>query len=209
MATITTDMVKELREATGAAVLDCKKALEQHGGDMEKAKAYLAEKGLATAQKKAGRVAREGKVETYTHTGGRVGVMVEVNCETDFVANTDQFQAFAHDVALHIAFANPRYVDVADIPAEVIEAEKKAYHAEAKASGKPDNVIERIVEGKLEKFYADTCLLRQPFVKDDGMTVNDLLVKTIAEVKENVRISRFARFELGGGNGTEGGGGEE
>lgn len=203
---ITAEMVKQLREATGAAVIDCKKALEEFQGDFDKAKAYLAEKGLATAQKKADRQAREGIIETYGHPGGRVGVMVEVNCESDFVAKTDQFQAVAHDIALHIAFANPLYVDVADVPAEVVEEQRKAFQLEARASGKPDNVIDRIVEGKLEKYYGEVCLLRQPFVKDDKVIVNDLLIQAIAQIKENIKISRFARFELGGAGD---GGGEE
>jgi elongation factor Ts len=204
---ISADMVKALREATGAAVLDCKKALEQFEGDMEKAKAFLAEKGLATAAKKAERAAREGVIETYTHPGARVGVIVEVNCETDFVARNEKFKNFAHEVALHIAFASPAYVDVADIPAEVVEEQRKEFAKEAKATGKPDNVIEKIVEGKLEKFYADVCLLRQPFVKDDKVTVSDLMTAAIAETKENMRISRFARYELGSDG--EDGGGEE
>ncbi|NDJ54720.1 MAG: translation elongation factor Ts [Chloroflexi bacterium] len=190
-------LVKELREQTGAAVLDSKRALEESDGDIEKAKEWLAEKGLATARKKAGRVAREGVIENYTHTGGRVGVMVEVNCETDFVAATDQFKDFAHDVALHIAFANPQYVDVSDIPEAVLEEEKEALFEEAKESGKPDNIIEKIVEGRLEKLYAEIVLLRQPFVKDEDMTVGELLTKTVSEIKENVQIRRFARFELG------------
>jgi len=194
---ITADMVKELREATGAAVLDCKKALEEYDGDMEKAKAYLAEKGLATAAKKAGREAREGKVETYTHTGGRVGVMVEVNCETDFVANTDQFQRFARDIALHIAFSNPQYLDPESIPAADLEAKKAEFAKEAKESGKPDNIIEKIVEGRLNKWYSDSCLMNQPFVKDDEITISDLVTQAIAELKENIRIRRFVRFELG------------
>jgi elongation factor Ts len=201
---ITAEMVKALREETGAAVLDCKKALEQFQGDTEKAKAYLAEKGLVAAQKKAERQARDGKVETYAHPGGRVGVMVEVNCETDFVAKTDQFQSFAHDVALHIAFANPLYVDVSDIPSDVLEAKKKEYYQDAKAQDKPENVIEKIVEGRLEKFYAETCLLRQPFVKDEDIKVGDLVMKKIAEVKENIRVARFARFELGEAPGNDG-----
>ena len=202
---ISADMVKALREATGAAVLDCKKALEQFDGDMDKAKAFLAEKGLATAAKKADRAAREGVIETYTHPGARVGVMVEVNCETDFVARNDKFKTFAHEVALHIAFASPAYVDVADIPAEVVEEQRKEFVKEAKATGKPDNVIEKIVEGKLEKYYADVCLLRQPFVKDDKLTVSDLMTQAISETKENMRISRFARFELGSDGGDDGG----
>ncbi len=194
---ITAEMVKTLREATGAAVLDCKNALEQYDGDMEKAKAYLAEKGLVTAKKKAGREAREGVIETYTHPGGRVGVMVEVNCETDFVANTDRFQEFVHDIALHIAFANPLYRDVEDIPTEVMEAQRQAFLTEAKALGKPDPVVEKIVEGKLDKFSTEVCLLRQPFVKDDEITIGDLTTQAIAELKENIVISRFVRYELG------------
>jgi len=204
---ITADMVKQLREATGAAVIDCKKALEEFQGDVEKAKAYLAEKGLATAAKKADRQTREGKVETYTHPGGRVGVMVEVNCESDFVANTNEFQQFAHDIALHIAFASPLYVDVADVPAAEVEEQRKVFLQEAKATGKPDNVVEKIVGGKLQKYYDEICLLRQPFVKDDKMAVNDLLVQAIAQIKENIKISRFARFELGEA-GDGGGSGE-
>jgi len=202
---ISADMVKALREATGAAVLDCKKALEQFEGDMEKAKAFLAEKGLATAAKKAERAAREGVIETYTHPGARVGVMVEVNCETDFVARNEKFKTFAHEVALHIAFASPAYVDVADIPAEVVDEQRKEFTKEAKATGKPENVVEKIVEGKLEKFYTEVCLLRQPFVKDDKLTVSDLMTAAIAETKENMRINRFARYELGSDSGGDGG----
>jgi len=202
---ITAEMVKELREATGAAILDCKKALDQFGGDMDKAKVFLAEKGLATVQKKAGRAAREGVIETYAHPGGRIGVMVEVNCETDFVGRNEKFLAFAHDLALHIAFSNPQFVDVADIPADIVEAHRAEFMKEAKASGKPDNVVGKIVEGKLDKFYTEVCLLRQPFVKDDKLTINDLLSAAIAEMKENMRISRFARFELGSESGDDGG----
>ena len=194
---VTAQMVKELREETGAAILDCKKALEQYNGNKEQAKAYLAEKGLVTARRKAERAADEGKIETYTHHGGRVGVIVEVNCETDFVANTDRFQELSHDIALHIAFANPLYIDVSDVPEDVLEAQKMAFYEEAKAQGKPDNVIERIVEGKLEKYFSEVCLLRQPFVKDGDVTVGDIITQAIAELKENVRVRRFARFELG------------
>jgi elongation factor Ts len=200
---ITAQMVKELREATGAAILDCKKALEEHDGDFEKAKAYLAEKGLAAAAKKADREASEGLVETYTHPGGRVGVMVEVNCETDFVANTDQFKAFTHDLALHIAFAAPQYLDVDAIPEAVVEAEKDDFRQEALAEGKPENVVDRIVEGKLTKFYSTVCLLQQPFVKDDEVTVGELVTRSIGELKENIVVSRFARFELGEDGGEE------
>ena len=194
--TITAQMVKELREATGAAFIDCKKALEEHAGDMEKAKAYLAEKGLSIARKKAERETHEGKIETYTHPGGRVGVMLEVNCETDFVAKTAQFQTLAHDLALHIAFANPLYLDPTSIPEDVLEAQKTAFYGEAEAQNKPDHVVERIVEGRLNKYFTEVCLLSQPFVKDDEITVGDLLAQTVAELKENIRISRFVRYEL-------------
>jgi elongation factor Ts len=189
---VTAQMVKELRQATGAAVLDCKKALEAHDGDFEKA-----EKGLATARKKAERAAREGVIETYSHIGGRVGVMVEVNCETDFVANTPRFREFAHDIALHIAFANPAYVDAGDVPPEVIEARQAEFRQQAMADGKPENIVERIVEGKLGKFLDQVCLMRQPFVRDDEISVGELLTQAIAELKENIVIRRFARYELG------------
>lgn len=197
---ITAQMVKELREETGAAFLDCKKALDQFEGDMGKAKAHLAEKGLATARKKADRVANEGIIQTYSHPGGRVGVIVEVNCETDFVANTDQFQQLAHDISLHLAFANPAYVDIPDIPEDVLEEKKKAFFDEAKTEGKPDNVIERIVEGRLNKWFSEVVLLEQPFVKDDEINIRDLVVQYVAELKENIQIARFARYELGGGD---------
>jgi elongation factor Ts len=194
---ITAQQVKELREATGAGVLDCRKALQQFEGDMEKAAAYLREKGLAAAAKKEGREAKDGMLELYSHGGGRVGVMVEVNCETDFVARTPQFRAFAHDLALHIAASSPRYVDVAHIPAEVLEHERTTARERAVQEGKPEKVIERIVTGRLEKFYVDHCLLRQPFVKDEEVTVDDVLKRTIAAIGENVIIRRFVRWELG------------
>jgi elongation factor Ts len=194
---ITAQMVKELREATGATVLDSKKALEQHGGDLEQAKAYLAEQGLATAAKKADREAREGLVETYTHPGGRVGVMLEVNCETDFVANTDQFKELAHELALHVAFANPQHLDVDSVPEAVSEEQATAFREEALNEGKPEDVVEKIVEGRMAKFYAEVCLLQQPFVKDDEVTVGELVTQAIAELKENIVVRRFARFELG------------
>jgi elongation factor Ts len=156
---ITAQMVKELRDATGAAFLDCKNALEEYEGDVEKATAYLAEKGLATARKKADREANEGKIETYTHPGGRVGVMVEVNCETDFVADTDQFGNLVHELTLHIAFANPEYLTIEDVPEDVLEAKKAEYAQEAKADGKPENVIERIVEGRINKWLSEIVLM--------------------------------------------------
>jgi elongation factor Ts len=200
---VSAEMVKKLREETSAAVLDCKKALEKYDGDFDEAKKYLAEQGLATARKKSDREAREGLIETYGHPGGRVGVMLELNCETDFVASTDQFQELAHDLALHIAFANPQYIDVTDIPEEVVNEHREAFEAEAKAQGKPDNVIERIVEGRMNKVYAEICLLQQPFVKDDEKTINDILIEAIAALKENIRVSRFARFEIGDTDGQE------
>jgi elongation factor Ts len=197
-------MVKELRDATGATVLDSKKALEQHAGDMDKAKAYLAEVGLATAAKKADREAHEGLVETYTHPGGRVGVMLEVNCETDFVADTDQFKGLAHELALHIAFASPQFVDAGDVPASVVDEQAAAFRQEALGEGKPENVVEKIVAGRLSKYYAEVCLLQQPFVKDDELTVGDLVAQAIAELKENIIVRRFARFELGESGGEAG-----
>jgi elongation factor Ts len=194
---ITAQQVKELRELTGAGVLDCRKALVAHDGDLEKSAAFLREKGLAAAAKKEGREAKEGKLELYSHGGGRVGVMVEVNCETDFVARTEQFQAFAHDLALHIAASSPKYIDVTDIPADVLDGRKAADRAQALAEGKPEKVVDRIIEGRLEKFYVENCLMRQPFVKNEDLTVADLLKQTIATIGENVIVRRFARWELG------------
>ena len=194
---ISAQQVKELREATGAGILDCRKALAENNGDFDKAVASLREKGLATAAKKVGREAKEGVVELYSHGGGRVGVMVEVNCETDFVGRTEQFRAFAHDLALQIAAANPRWLDVADVLAEVLESEKTIARNKAIQEGRPEKALDKIVEGRLEKFYQDTCLLKQPFVKDEALTVGDLLKHTIATVGENIIIRRFARWELG------------
>ena len=194
---ITAQQVKELREATGAGVLDCRKALQSHDGDLDKAAAYLREKGLAAASKKEGREAKEGIVELYSHGGGRVGVMVEVNCETDFVARTEQFKTFAHDLALHVAASGPKFVDVTDIPAEVVEEKKSSARAQALAEGKPERVVDKIVDGRLEKFYQEACLVRQPFVKNEDLTVADLIKQTIAAIGENIIVRRFARWELG------------
>jgi elongation factor Ts len=194
---ISAAQIKELREATGAGVLDCKRALEANAGDFERAKAWLNEKGLAAAAKKADRAAKEGRVEVYVHPGNRVAVMVEVNCETDFVANTEAFQSFAHEVALHIAFANPQYVDKADLPAALVQAEEARLRERALADGKPEKVLDRIVSGQMVAFYQEKCLLQQPFVKDDEQTVGDLLKQTISTIGENVIVRRFARFELG------------
>lgn len=194
---ITATQVKELREATGAGILDCRKALQEHNGDFDKAVAWLREKGLAAAAKKAGREAKDGVVELYSHGGGRVGVMVEVNCETDFVARTEQFRTFAHDLALQVAASNPRYLDVTEVPTEVLESERSIARNRAKEEGKPEKIWDKIAEGRIEKFYQEVCLLKQPFIKDESQTVADLLKTTIAAIGENVIIRRFARWELG------------
>jgi elongation factor Ts len=194
---ISAAQVKELREATGAGVLECRKALDEHNGDFDKAVAYLREKGLAAAAKKVGREAKEGLVEVYSHGQGRVGVMLEVNCETDFVAKTEQFRAFVHNLALHVAAANPQYLDVAAVPAEVVESERTIARNKALQEGRPEKAMDKIVEGRLEKFYQETCLLKQPFVKDETQTIEALLKQAIATLGENVVIRRFARWERG------------
>ncbi|MGE5576419.1 MAG: translation elongation factor Ts [Syntrophothermus sp.] len=196
---ITAEMVKELRERTGAGMMDCKKALGETGGDMEKAVTYLREKGLAAAAKKAGRIAAEGIVDSYIHMGGRIGVLVEVNCETDFVAKTDEFREFVKDIAMQIAAAKPEYVSREEVPQEVLEREKEIYRSQAKNEGKPDNVAEKIVAGRLEKFFKETCLLEQPFIKDPDITIQQLVSTKIAKIGENILIRRFARFERGEG----------
>ena len=194
---ISTEMVKELRERTGAGILDCKKTLQETQGNMERAVEILREKGLARAAKKAGREAKEGMVESYTHAGGRIGVMVEVNCETDFVARTPDFKALAHELALQIAAANPRYLRTEDVPADVLEAERNIYRAQLAEEKKPANVIDRIIEGKLQKFYEETCLLNQPFIRDDKVKVQALVQQAIAKLGENIQVRRFVRYELG------------
>ena len=194
---IATAQIKELREATSAGVLECRKALEQANGDMEKAAAILKEKGLAKAAKKSERTTKDGRVELYAHPGNRMGVMLEVNCESDFVARTEGFKSLVHDLALHIAFSNPKYIRPEDIPADVLEAQRAAFKVEALATGKPEAVLDRIVQGKLDKYYDDTCLLRQPFVKDDKVKVGDLITQAIAKIGENIVVRRFVRFELG------------
>jgi len=194
---ISTQQVKELREATGAGILDCRKALMQHDGDFDKAVAWLREKGLAAAAKKVGREAREGKLEQYSHAGGRVGVIVEVNCETDFVARTERFQAFAHELALHIAAANPKYMDAVDVPADVLDSEQTIARNKAVEEGRPEKALDKIVAGRIEKFYQENCLLKQLFIKDESKTITDLLKETVAAIGENVIIRRFARWELG------------
>jgi len=197
--TITAAQVSELRKATGAGLMDCKKALAETGGDHEKAIDYLRKKGLAAASKKAGRVASEGVVGSYIHAGGKIGVLVEVNCETDFVAKNEAFQGFVKDVAMHIAAAAPQFVRREEVSAELLEREKDIYRAKAKETGKPDNIIEKIVEGQVNKFYGDICLMEQAFVKDPDKTIQTYLNETIASIGENMSIRRFARFVLGEG----------
>jgi elongation factor Ts len=190
--------IKELRDATGAGVLDCRKALTDAAGDFDKAAIILREKGLAAAAKRADRATSDGSVELYSHGNGRVGVMVEVNCETDFVARTEEFRAFAHEIALQVAAAAPKYIDIPDVPADVVEQEKAIARQLALNEGKPAPVIEKIVEGRMAKFYQETCLLQMAYIRDDKQSVGDLLKQAIAATKENVTIRRFARWELGG-----------
>ncbi len=194
---ITTEMIKELRAATGAGVLDCRKALTEANGDFQKAVDYLREKGLATAAKRADRQASEGVIELYSHGGGRVGVMVEVNCETDFVARSEAFRNLAHEIALQIAAAAPRYIKEEDIPAEVLEKEAEIARKRAIEEGKPEAVAERIVQGRLEKFKDEVVLIRQPYIRDENITVRQLLLQNIAAIGENIVIRRFQRWELG------------
>ncbi|HOB91812.1 MAG: translation elongation factor Ts [Bacillota bacterium] len=195
--TISAEMVKKLRERTGAGMMDCKKALVEAEGDIEKAIVILRERGLAAAAKKAGRTASEGLVDSYIHLGGRVGVLIEVNCETDFVAKTDEFKQLVRDLAMQVAASKPMVVRREEVPAEAIEQEKAVYRAQALNEGKPENVVDKIVEGRLEKFYEQICLLEQPFIKDQDKTVGDLVTEKIALLGENISVRRFARFELG------------
>jgi|381.fasta_scaffold00296_16 elongation factor Ts len=196
---VTAAQVNELRKATGAGLMDCKRALTETEGDHEKAIDYLRTKGLAAASKKSGRVATEGAVGSYIHAGGKIGVLVEVNCETDFVAKNETFQNFVKDIGMHIAAASPLYVRREEVPAELIEREKEIYRAKAKESGKPDAIIEKILDGQINKFFADICLLEQPYVKDPDKTVQILLNETIATIGENMSIRRFSKFVLGEG----------
>lgn len=198
MAAITAQQVKELREATGAGILDCKEALETSNGDFERAVAYLREKGMAAAAKRATREAKEGLIGSYIHAGSKVGALVEVNCETDFVAHTDEFRELAHDLAMQVVAAKPSYLVPEEIPAEVLEEEKATYRAQMAESGKPEQIVERIVEGKLQKFYEEACLMEQPFIKDTAITVRELVQQMNALLGENIVVRRFARFEIGG-----------
>ncbi len=192
-----TTLVKELREKTGAGILDCQKALVESGNDIEKAIEHLRQKGLAAAQKKAGRETNEGLIAAYVHPGNRIGVLVELNCETDFVARNEEFQSFVKDIALQIAASSPSFVKREDIPARLLEKEQSIYQAQAKEMGKPAAAWPKIIEGKLEKFYQESCLLEQVFIKDPTVTIKDLLAQKIAKIGENITIRRFTRYQLG------------
>ncbi len=196
---VTATLVKELRERTGAPMMDCKKALVETEGDLDKAVDVLRKKGIAAAAKKSGRAAAEGLVSSYIHGGGRIGVLLEVNCETDFVARTDEFTQLVKDIAMHVAASDPRFVEREEVTPEILEHEREIYREQALAAGKPEKFVDRIVSGKMEKFYSETVLLEQPFVKNPDMSVNDLVLEKIAKLGENIRVRRFSRFKLGEG----------
>lgn len=197
MADISASLVKELREKTGAGMMDCKKALKECDGDFDKAEKFLREKGIAAAAKRSGRQTKEGVVYSYIHPGNRIGVMVEINCETDFVARNEDFQSFAKDIAMHIAASSPQYLTREEVPDEAIESEREVLRNQAKESGKPDNVIDKMVEGRIGKFYSQICLLEQPFIKDMNVTVEDYVKEAMAKVGENIQIRRYVRYQLG------------
>lgn len=194
---ISAQAVKQLREQTGAGWMDCKAALKANGGDVEEAVAWLRKKGMASAQRKAGRVTSEGSVGSYIHAGDKIGVLVEVNCESDFVARTEQFRQLVHDLAMHVAAAEPRFVRREEVTPEILEREREIYREQALASGKPEKVVDRIVSGKLDKFYEENCLYEQHFIKDDKLTIKELIDAVIAQVGENINVRRFARFKVG------------
>lgn len=197
MKAISAELVKQLRDKTGAGVMDCKQALTESNGELDKAVEFLRKKGLATAAKRAGRATSEGVIQSYIHMGGKLGVLVEVSCETDFVAKNDDFQEFARNIAMHIAASNPLGIAPEDIPAEIIDKEKEIYRAQAAESGKPEHIAEKITEGKLSKFIKDNCLINQPYVRDPDITVADLLNELIAKIGENITVKRFVRFQVG------------
>jgi len=197
MATISTEMIKELREKTGAGIMDCKQALNECDGDIEKAVDSLRKKGIATALKRAGRGTSEGVVQSYIHMGGKIGVLVEVNCESDFVAKTEDFLEFAKNLAMHIAATSPAGILPEDVPEDTIEREKTIYRDQALEMGKPEKMIDKIVEGKLNKFYKESCLMNQAYVRNPDISIADLLNEVIAKIGENIKISRFARFQIG------------
>ena len=196
---ISTELVKDLRQRTGAGIMDCKTALRESKGDMEGAIDYLRRKGLAAAAKRAGRVVTEGLVSSYIHAGGKIGVLVEINCETDFVARTEDFQLFVKNVAMHIAATSPQYITREEVEPDVVEKERDIYRTQAREGGKPEKVIEKIVDGKLERFFSEVCLLEQTYIKDSELTVKEVLDALIAKIGENITIRRFARFQLGEG----------
>lgn len=197
---VTPQMVRELRERTQAGMMDCKRALEETGGDMDKAVAHLREQGLAAAAKRAGREAVEGLVESYVHPGGRIGVLIEVNCETDFVARTDAFQELVRELAMQVAAGRPQYVQREDVPEHVVQAERDIFRAAALHEGKPEHIIDRIVDGQIDRFLREICLLEQEYIKDNDQTVNDLIQGAVATLGENIAVRRFARFERGEGS---------
>ena len=194
---ITTELIKKLREKTGVGIMDCKVALKECDGDLEKAVEYLRKKGIATAKKRSDRTTSQGQIQSYIHAGGKIGVLVEVNCETDFSAKTDDFSDFVKDLAMQIAASNPVAIDRDSIPSDLLEKEKDIYSTQAKESGKPEKIIAKIVEGKLEKFYSEACLLEQPFVKNPDITIQDLLNELMAKTGEKMIIKRFVRYQLG------------
>ncbi|MGI6538756.1 MAG: translation elongation factor Ts [Caldicoprobacterales bacterium] len=196
---ISASKVKELRELTGVGMMDCKRALQETNGDIDKAVELLREKGLSAAAKKAGRIAAEGVVDSYIHLGGKIGVLVEVNCETDFVAKTAEFKSFVKDIAMHIAATNPLYLTREDVPEDVIAKEKELLRAQALHEGKPEKIVDRIVEGRLEKFYKENCLMEQPFVKDPDKTIENLVNEQIATIGEKITIRRYVRYQMGEG----------
>lgn len=197
MVEINAEMVKQLREKTGAGVMDCKEALTNCDGDMDKAIGFLRKKGIAIASKRAGRATTEGYIQAYIHMGGKLGTLVEINCETDFVAKNDDFKEFAKNVAMHIAAANPVGITLEDVPEETITREREIYHAQALSTGKPEKIIEKIVEGKLDKFFKENCLMNQAYVRDPDITIADLMNSLIAKIGENITIKRFIRFQIG------------
>ncbi len=199
MAEVTAAMVKELRERTGSGMMDCKRALNEAGCDMEKAIDYLREKGLAAASKKAGRIASEGLVDSYIHLAGRIGVLIEVNCETDFVAKTDDFRSLVHELSMQIAAAKPEFVRREDVPEEKVQKERDILAAQVKDEGKPEKIIQKIVDGRIEKFFKENCLLEQAFIKNPDLTVQQVLNEKVMRLGENIVVRRFARFELGEG----------
>jgi elongation factor Ts len=197
MTEISAAMVKQLREKSGAGIMDCKQALAECEGDIDNASDFLRKKGLATAKKRAGRATMQGAVQSYIHMGGKIGVLVEVNCETDFVAKTDDFLAFVKNIAMHVAASNPVGITEEDVPQDVIEKEKEIYRAQALEMGKPEKMVDKIAEGKLNKFFKESCLMSQPYVKDPNMTITDYLNDVIAKTGEKINIKRFARFQIG------------